>query len=871
MRRVRTITLLLLSAAAAYVGRQSEPVSAAGTGYCPRTGNTECCTQACHAARVEGKFKPGLEYFMRSRLSGNPDANIELLQRRAWESLRAIAFARAGADTASRQWVSIGPSNIAGRIRALAFHPSDPGILYAGSATGGVFKSTDGGSTWMPMMDDPSQALAMSIGALAIDRHNPELLFAGTGEPTITLSKAIAAPVGTGIGVLQSSDGGHRWSALPWPQNPSAISRIALHPASSDTMLVGSRTGLWKTLNRGASWSNTLSGVISDVRYHEGDPAIVFAAIGSDFGDSRNGVYRSTNGGKPFSWTKLSTNFPSGDSTGRILLATTPADPRLLLSLVARPITSDDFLALMRSTDAGDTWERVQTNLPPDFPLGQAFYNFCISISPVNRNLVFVGGIEVYRSTDAGSIFYRTTFANQVVHVDQHAFAFQPQTDALYAANDGGVFRTSTMGDTWKRCDTMLVTTQFYSLVVDPRNPGRIFGGTQDNGTVRLSLPPDRWQIIRGDVDGGAIGLDSNFLYAMGTLSIFPFRSTNGGQSWSSLRDGLDPSANRPNWLQPLLLHPADKARLYTATQFVYEARNVNLPSSTTAWKAISPDLSFGSGTYESVITALAVAISDGNTMYAGTGDGRVHRTTNLLDATPEWTDVSGSLPKRWITDIAVDPTDPRIAFLSLSGFGSGHVFVTTDAGGHWKDISGSGTTGLPDVPANALLLSPQQRSAVFLATDLGVFWMRYPEAEGRWQRIAHPLDNTIVTDLAMDNANRLYAATHGRGVWMTDGTVGVSRTPVTGSLSFTSIGAQPLGGTAGTIARFSLFMPERAPARVILYDARGKILRTIASGIFEEGWHTLFMDLGTLPSGLYFCRLEFRTQAISRKVLLFH
>ncbi|MBL0174751.1 MAG: hypothetical protein IPP94_05720 [Ignavibacteria bacterium] len=870
MRRARPIILLLLSAAAVYLAPRTFPVSRTGTPLCPRTGVTENCAHACHRTGAGERLKPGLEYFLRSRLSGNPDADIELLHRRAWESLRGVTLARTDADSPSRLWVSVGPSNIAGRIRALAFHPTDPAILYAGSATGGVFKSTDSGSSWLPMMDDPAQTPVTGIGALAIDRNNPELLFAGTGEPTITLSKAIAAPVGTGMGVLQSTDGGQRWSALPWPQSASAISRIALHPASSDTMLVGSRTGLWKTVNRGGSWSNTLAGVVSDVRYHESNPAIVFAASGSDYGDSRNGVYRSMNGGKPFSWQKLFVNFPAGDSTGRILLATTPADPRLLLALVARPITSDDFLALMRSTDAGDTWERVPTNLPPDFPLGQAFYNFCIAVSPVNRNLVFVGGIEVYRSTDAGSTFYRTTFANQVVHVDQHAFAFQPQTDALYAGNDGGVFRTSTKGDTWERRDATLVTTQFYSLAVDQRNPGRIFGGTQDNGTVRLSIPPDRWQIIRGDVDGGALCLDSNFLYTMGTLSVFPFRSTNGGQSWSSLREGLDPASNRPNWLQPLLLHPADKARLYTATQFVYEARDVNRPPTTTAWKAISPDLSTGSGAYESVVTALAIAPSDGNVMYAGTGDGRVHRTTSLLAAMPGWTDVSGSLPKRWVTSIAVDPADHRTAFVTLSGFGSGHVFVTTDAGDHWKDVSGAGATGLPDVPANALLLSPQQRSVVFLATDLGVFWMRYPEDEGIWQRIARPLDNTIVTALAIDITNRLYAATHGRGVWMTDGTVGVSRAPLAATMTFTPMGVRPLGGPAGTTAQFSLSLPERAPVRVLLFDTRGKVIRIVVSEVFEAGRHVLFADLGDLPSGLYYCRLESRARVISHKVLLF-
>ena len=811
------------------------------------------------SARKEAKHEykrraPGIAFYFRQRMFGCSMREVTegaaALARLDVKKLRA---------TDGGPWSFIGPSNIAGRVRSLAIDPMNPNIIYAGAATGGVFKSTDAGLTWNSTMD---QQPTLSIGALVCDAADPRIVYAGTGESTIPLSRAISAPVFQGIGVLRSMNGGGEWSQLPWPYPPSSVSRIALHPASSDTLLVATRNGLYKSVTAGSAWATSFNGVISDVRYRDSSPSTVFAAVGDDLGAPANGVYRSDAGGKNFSWKKCALNFPSGDSTGRILLASTPADPSLLYALVARPLASDDFLALMRSRDNGDTWERVQTDLPRDFPLGQAFYNFCIHISPADPNLLFVGGVEIYRSTNARTSFVRLTFANHPVHVDQHCFATQPGSGTLYVGNDGGVYRSTNNGDEWQNLDATLGNTQFYTIAQHGGQPGQVLGGTQDNGTLRLATAPDRWLPVRGDVDGGAVQSDGSTIFALGTLSIVPFRSFTGGQTWSPMSDGLGPE-NRRNWLQPLLLHRVAPVRLYTATQFVYQTKDPANQSVPPIWERISPDLTTGATTYESVVSVLATTSSNRSLMYAGTGDGRVQRCRTLLSPAPEWTDVSSGVPRRWVTDIAISGENESTVWITCSGFGTGHVFQTTDAGATWEDVS----QGLPDIPVNAIVQSAVAPDVLFVGTDDGVWMSR---KGGDWLRFGDGLPRAVVFDVLIDAANRLHAATHGRGVWSTDATLVVDSPPAPSLLAIENVYPQPvivsLKSNVGI--DFSLSLSGRFD--IDLYDSRGSWQRSLCSEWGPSGRARRSVNVSGLSPGVYYVRLSsYGSAQVSKMIVL--
>jgi len=807
-----------------------------------------------------GALFPGIEFFERSRLFGNSLINIDRMRALAFHEAASLEKRSARLSVQNHAWSPLGPSNIAGRIRSLAFHPTDSNILYAGSASGGVFKSMDGGTNWKAVMDE---APSLPVGALAIDRNNPDIIFAGTGEATVQISRAIQSPAFRGTGVLKSTDGGQSWSQLPWPFPSSAISRILLHSLSSDTMLVATRRNRYKTTNGGVSWrSNVLRGVISDIAYKPGDESVVFAAVGSDFGDNINGVYRSNAGGDPFSWTRMDLNFPAADSTGRIILANTPANPNMLMAFVARPIENDNFLALMRSSDDGETWERMQTNLPENFPQEQAFYNLCAAVSPLNVNLVYAGGIDVWRSTNAGRTFLRMTFANQIVHVDQHAFAFQPRTEALYVGNDGGVYKTTTFGDTWETLAADLETAQFYTVVIDPRNPGRIYGGTQDNGTMRIVSETERkWIIIRGDVDGGYLDVDFPFIYSMGTLSMFPIRTTDGGQLWTTMSEGLT-GDNRRNWLQPLLLHPSDRSRLYTATQFVHVAEPAN-ETGLPVWRRVSPALTSNNMQYASVISTIAIAGSSPQCMYAGTGDGNVQLTLDLFSAEPLWKNISSGIPKRWITRIRVHPEDFRNAYLTVSGYGTGHVFATHDAGETWLDISGD----LPDIPVNSLVISSQSDAVLFIATDIGVWVTR--NSGSTWRRYGTGLPNVVAYDLAADSTDRLVAATYGRGMWWTDAILSNPEVPALASIRLDQNYPNPVSMRNGGKATISYALTEAGQVSLELYDCRGERVATILRGYSRAGENAVNIPLNNLAPGVYFYSFRAGQSSLVKKMVL--
>jgi hypothetical protein len=266
----------------------------------------------------------------------------------------------------------------------------------------------------------------------------------------------------------------------------------------------------------------------------------------------------------------------------------------------------------------------------------------------------------------------------------------------------------------------------------------------------------------------------------------------------------------------------------------------------------------------------MAIAPSDPECMYAGTGDGRLHRSTNILAAAPQWTDISAGLPKRWITDIAVKRDDPRVVLVTVSGFASGHVFLSTNAGAQWKDISGTGDmSGLPDIPCNAILLPPSSIPLLCIATDLGVFTSRYLADSVAWERIASPLDNMIVTDLAIDQNHRLYAATHGRGVWVTDLILDAQPPDAFRSRWFEVVGPMPLGGLAGNTGSAAFSVPERTNVSLSLFNARGSRVLAVQKGMFPPGEHRITFDVVGIPAGIYYCRFESETYTATRKIVL--
>jgi photosystem II stability/assembly factor-like uncharacterized protein len=819
---------------------------------------------------AEGERSPGVAFYYMSRLFGNPGVNVH---QKTYEAMRDLMQREgAGLDKTSmqNQWTDMGPANIAGRIRAITFHPTDANVVLAGAASGGVFKSTDQGrnGSWRAVMDF---APAIPVGAITYDPTNPDIVYAGTGEPTMDLEKAYGAPGFSGIGVMKSTDGGETWNALPWPKTSSAICRILVDPRNTSVLFVGARDGLWRTSDGGQLWTRVRAGTVTDAAFKPDNPDIVYCALGNDDGGSSNGVYISTTGGtSTSSFTKATANMPASDSTGRIILGITPADPNLLVAFMqldrGKASGQNDFFGIWKSTNTGTSWERLSSNLPVSYTMGQGFYNFCLAISPTDKNVWLTGGYEAYRSSNGGTSWSRITNGNSPVHVDQHVLTFTSDAKLVYLGNDGGIYRSTTTGSSWTSLAQNLRSIQFYTAAYDFKNPAVLYGGVQDHGIFQMPGDPTSWR-IRREGDGGYVAVDpsnSNILYCRvaveGSGLAVPARSSNGGQSWTRLSKGLGTS-DRFNWLPPLMLSPQDRTLGVTATQFVYTAKSVDLGDPT--WTPVSADLS-NANSYAAVVSTVAMCESNAQWMWAGTGDGNVHVTQNVLATSPSWTKVSATLPTRWVTRIAVDYQDPMIAYVGYSGYGIGHVWKTTDAGASWTNISGD----LPDVPVNSLTLSRTDRGVVFAATDVGVWYTR--DNGVSWARFGDNLPNVVVYDVLVDKNNRLIAATHGRGMWTTTTTLGIGDAPgQPGAFTLSQNYPNPVTQTSAAATMVGWELSRASSVRLTLSDEAGRIVRTLAEGFHETGRYEIRIASRDLQPGVYFYSLTDGRTSQTRKLLI--
>ena len=374
-----------------------------------------------------------------------------------------------------------------------------------------------------------------------------------------------------------------------------------------------------------------------------------------------------------------------------------------------------------------------------------------VAVHPTDPTIVYFGGVSLFKSTDGGANFSNISGS---IHVDQHFFAFDPQTPStVFVGNDGGIYKSIDGGTTWTTLNTNLALTQFYGGVsLHPSNANFAIGGTQDNGTVEYAGSADWTAVLGGDGGFTAIDfLDPTVRYAETQWTVSSGfsgpRRSDGGAYFRKV-SGIDES-DRGIFIPPLVMDPSSPETLYFGTYLVYKTIDRG-----ETWSAVSSDLTGGGRE----ISAIAVAPSTSDVVYAGTGGGNVWTST---DGGGTWTNITSGLPTRYVTDLAVDPSDPQTAFVTFSGFLSGHVFKTVNGGTSWSDI----TNGLPDMPVNTILLEPGTPSTIYLGTDLGVY--RTINGGGSWSPFNDGLPLIAVFDLAAEpNTGLLVAATHGRSMF---------------------------------------------------------------------------------------------------------
>jgi hypothetical protein len=667
-------------------------------------------------------------------------------------------------------WQNLGPANVGGRVTDLAVDPVRANTVYAGAATGGVWRSTDAGATFASVWPG---TLTPSIGALAISSAG--VLYAGTGEGNPG-GGSVTFP---GNGVYRSADGGATWSHLGLAGS-ERIGRLAIDPTNANRIFAaatgslfvpGGVRGLYRSTDGGTTWQLVLAGANAttgavDVAIDPGTPSRVYVAMwdhrrapeGRVYGGVGSGIYRSTDGGA--TWTRLAGGLPAASSNlGRMGLAVARSNPNRLYAIAAD--TTGNFSGFWTSTNAGGSWTRItNTTYLANSQSTFGWWFGRVYVDPAASQHVFVAGVPQLESLDAGASWRRNSSS---FHVDQHALAFDPRVSGrVFLGNDGGVYRSTANGSLtagWTKA-TSLPINQFYTVAVSRQDLNRVSGGTQDNGSLR-NWSGTPWNSIGGG-DGTTNLIDptnQNRVYSCSQYGSCT-RSSDGGSTRTAF--GATTS-DRRNWITPVVFDPNNPAIMY------YGGNRLNRSTNAAAnWTVISPDLTRGSGgtggTPFGTITTIAVARADSRVIYVGTDDGRVWITRNTGST---WIEITAGLPTRWITRVAVDPASANVAFVSVSGYRNGdpgaHVFATTNGGTSWTDIS----AGLPDAPVNDVVLDPRNAAVLYAATDVGV-WAR---TGGTWAPVGTGLPLVPVADLeATDNgtATVLTAATFGLGMFRT-------------------------------------------------------------------------------------------------------
>jgi photosystem II stability/assembly factor-like uncharacterized protein len=635
-----------------------------------------------------------------------------------------------------------GGTDAAGRVSSLAIDPRNGNVAYLAAAQGGVWKTTDAGVSWTALTDNLS---SLASGAVALDPSHPDVVYYGTGEQNFSADSFY------GDGLFRSSDAGATWSKIALKSDVgSYISRVAVSPANSNLLVLGSDKGFVRTADGGATWTVTLTGsYCTDLAIDPLTPTTMYAAIRS------TGFYKSLDAG--VTWAKLTGGLPT---TGfrRVNFALAPSNPSVLYASFVNT-TNGALLGMYKTTDGGTTWTLLSGT--PNYLGTQGWYDNAVVVDPLDANVCIAGGVYPYdantkgviRTTNGGSSWTDITIATDGsrVHPDQHFLVFGPD-HMLWLANDGGVWRMRDGGgQQWVNCNASLALTQFYTQSLHPTNANFILGGTQDNGTVEFE-GTDGWQeIAAGDGGPCPIEWDSpNIFYATYVYlnPVYKFDSENYLGSVTGPWAG-----DRVSWANgPLLPDPNTPNTLLAGTHRVWRTT-----TSGGSWSTLSGDLAGGTGHLRS----LGVASGVSNTIYSGSSNGLIYVTTDGST----WLWRSSGLPAAAIPDIAVSPGDWQTAYLCADVASGRRVFKTTNAGTTWTDITGDLPSGI-----RAMAMTVDFRVApprLHLGTDYGVYTSSTEGAH--WVKASTDLPNVAIYDIGLDTTNNyLVAATHGRSMWRT-------------------------------------------------------------------------------------------------------
>jgi photosystem II stability/assembly factor-like uncharacterized protein len=716
------------------------------------------------------------------------------------------------------KWQFLGPKNVSGRtIGVTAVTPRGRSYtIYAATASGGLWKTDNEGTTWTPVFD---KAPATTIGAVAVAPSDPNIVWIGTGEANIFRSSQ------AGIGVYKSTDAGKTWTFMGLA-GTSTIPRIVIHPANPDIVYVAAsghewtdnaERGVFKTSDGGQTWDKILylnekTGAIDLVM----DPqktdtlyAATWQRIRKKWNDPRNdastawsGIFKTTDAGQ--TWNPIDKGLPEPRYRGRIGIDLCRTKPNVLYAFIddyePAPASEAEEIVdsygrpssgrikgatVFRSNDGGETWALT-------CPLTKEMADYMVLVSgtygwvfgqvkadPNDPNTVYIMGLALNASTDGGKTF--TEIGD--MHGDHHGLWIDPDnSNYMIDVNDGGLVISYDQGRTWKEFQDNLPVTQFFNINTDTDKPFHVYGSVQDWGSFRgiVDLSRGRDKIPAQDFESAPGGegsnhaidpSDPNIVYSAGFYGHM-MRTNYGGGHWYQNTKSIYPQvypgqpALRGQWLAPFILSPADPSIVYLGLQYLFRSHDRG-----DTWDQISQDLTYNTASemgdipYHTIFTISESPLMFG-LVYAGTDDGRVWVTK---DRGRTWKEITAGLPyQKWVSRIQASAYKIDRVYMTQNGKRDDdftpYVWKSDDYGQTWTNI----TANIPLGPVNVIREDPVSRDILYVGTDGGVFVTK--DGGKTWNILGGNLPMTYVHDLVIQpRDNIIVIATHGRGVWVMD------------------------------------------------------------------------------------------------------
>jgi photosystem II stability/assembly factor-like uncharacterized protein len=743
--------------------------------------------------------------------------NTDTAQRLKWFEQHTAM--KQQSPTKDVKWRFIGPSDLGGRATDVAVPLGSRTVFYAGTATGGVFKTVNAGTTWEPIFDDMP---TLSIGDIAVAESDPNIVWVGTGEANIFRASE------AGIGIYKSTDAGKTWKHMGL-EGTYTIARVIIHPKNPDIVYVAATghewttnpdRGVYKTTDGGTTWQKVLyvnekvgaNDLVMDPQQPDTLYAATWNRMRKRWSDpvpgGEDGLFKTTDGGK--TWTPIDSGLPDTNFTGRIGIDLCRTKPSVIYAYVdnhtpgAEPRAGDRDsygrprqrgivgAEVYRSNDAGASWLKVSPAGMERFGGTYGWVFAQIRVDPNTPETIYIMGLGLSKSTDGGKTY--VNLYGEGLHGDHHGLWIDPSdSDHLINNNDGGVNISYDGGKSWRDFYNGIPCVQFYNVSFDFSTPFWVYGSVQDQGTYRGLIPlqkptaaapagrrrsgmaQPKWETAPGG-EGTLIGVDPtdpNTVYSSSFYGRLERSEYKEGQ-WTSKE--IFPKAaqgepeHRGQWLAATMLSPHNPQVVYHGFQYLFRSMNKG-----ETWEKISPDLTYNNpaeqGKWPYAIPFASITAVDESPfkfglLYAGTDDGRVWVTKTSGDS---WTEITAGLPfNKHVWKVVASKYDPATVYVTLIGRHDDdfnpYIFKSADYGKSWVSIAAN----IPGGPVNVVREDPKKKDILYAGTDTGVYVSQ--DAGKTWNVLGSGLPTSYVWDIAIHpRDNAMIIATNGRGMWIID------------------------------------------------------------------------------------------------------